>query len=239
MNDRGKTEDGDTVRIGLISDVHGNLPALEAVLEVLDEEGIIDIISAGDIVGYYPWSSETIEIFQEREIASVMGNHDWAMAYNDFSGMNHLASETDPWIRDRLTDDETEYLSQLPQGLEFTLHGKRFAVHHAYPGDLWRRMSPNEVTVGLLESLNLNILVLGHSHVSFLKSFRDGAIINPGSVGQPRDGKKTASFGMLEVAPEEIDYHSMRVEYDIGLVEEKVKELELPDILYSRLYRGR
>ena len=220
--------------LAIISDIHGNLPALKVVLERIEDADII--LCAGDLVGYNPWPNEVIWEIRKRKIPCIRGNHDRAVIYDSYSRFNSYAATAASWTRNKLTKENMEYLYSLKDHLILDIEGKRIAVHHGAPFDEDLYIYPDEATEELLEYDNADLLILGHTHVPFVNVFERGVIINPGSVGQPRDGDPRASYALVDLKNKK--YEIKRVEYPIDEVYNKIIEEGLPAFLGERLYIG-
>ncbi len=220
--------------IAVISDIHGNLPALEVVLEEIKEAELI--LCAGDLVGYNPWPNEVISIVKMYGIRCIRGNHDRAVIYDDYSRFNPYAASAAMWTKEELTKSNMEYLYSLRDSMLLECKGKKIAIHHGAPFDEDRYIYPEDVEEWYLDYDDADILILGHTHVPFIKKFGERVILNPGSVGQPRDGDPRASYAIMDV--EKGKYEIKRVEYPIDEVYNKIKEENLPMILGERLYYG-
>ncbi|AGB05074.1 phosphoesterase, MJ0936 family [Aciduliprofundum sp. MAR08-339] len=220
--------------LALISDIHGNLPALKVVLEEIGEADLI--LCAGDVVGYNPWPNEVIWEIRKRDIQCIRGNHDRAVIYDDYSRFNTYAAMAGAWTRSVLTRVNLEYLYSLKDSMLVEYEGRRIAVHHGAPFDEDYYVYPEDAGESLLRYENPDMLVLGHTHVPFVKKFENGVIINPGSVGQPRDGDPRASFAIVDL--DNGVYEIRRVEYPIDEVYNAIIENDLPPILGERLYLG-
>ena len=222
------------MKIGLISDVHGNLIALERVLEEL--EGCDVIYSAGDVVGYYPFPNEVVEIFRREGIGSVKGNHDHAVATGDFSGFNPFAEEAGRWTRERLSRENLEWLSKLPIKIET----EWFDIYHGAPAEdemaFEIYLFPEDPMVEDFVRMARKSIVVGHTHIQFLRYFDDLFFLNPGSVGQPRDGDPRSAFAIFDTESGKAILR--RVEYDIDEVCDAVMKAGLPEFLCFRLYNG-
>jgi putative phosphoesterase len=222
------------MKIGLISDVHGNLVALDVVLEKLNH--CDRIYCAGDVVGYYPFPNEVIETFIKEGIESVMGNHDYAVANNDFWGFNPYAEEAGRWTRKHLRKEYLEWLSKLPLKIET----EWFNVYHGIPADdetaIEVYIFPDDPMIeDFLRMIGRNIVV-GHTHIQFVREFEGLLFVNPGSVGQPRDGDSRSAYAIFDT--ESCRVKLGRVEYDIQEVCEAVRKAGLPEFLCSRLFDG-
>ncbi|HEQ78861.1 MAG TPA: metallophosphoesterase, partial [Euryarchaeota archaeon] len=222
-----------------ISDVHSNLLALTAVLEDMEERGVERIVSAGDVVGYNPFPNEVVSLFIKRDILSVMGNHDWAIVNDDYSNLNWLSTATDPWNRERLTQEHLEWLGKLPESLYLELEMLTMRVFHGGPSHIDQRIWHSEWGQQDMDRLDSHLLMVGHTHIPFVKSFSDGGgAFNPGSVGQPRDKNPLASYGILTVNDEKWKYENIRIPYDIDSVKYQFVKEGLPVDGFARLYGG-
>lgn len=221
------------MKLAIIADVHSNLYALEAVLESV---GNAKIYHAGDVVGYNPFPKETIEIFKERGIPSVMGNHDRAVAFSRAEGFNPVAREAVEWTRQRLGGEELEYLASLPPEIS----GENFAIMHGSPRNPIEEYVfpgyPRRVLEHYLLMAGKEVLILGHTHIPMVERFGEGIILNPGSVGQPRDKLKEASFAFLNSRKSEVEI--VRVDYPIEKTARAIRKAGLPGMLADRLFLG-
>ncbi len=219
--------------IAVISDIHANLPALEAVLREIGD--VDEILCAGDLVGYNPWPNEVISMVRERGIRCILGNHDRAILRRDFSYFNPIAVEACQWTLEHLTPESLEFLASLPENMILDMDDSRIAVHHGSPWDEDMYVYPDMVDESFLEKDGADILIMGHTHVPFIAEFPSGKILNPGSVGQPRDGDPRASYAIIDEQGIEI----RRVDYDIDRVYKEILRSGLPEVLGERLYFGR
>ncbi len=219
------------MKIGLISDVHGNAPALK---EVLRDMGDVEaILHAGDVVGYNPYPSIVIQKFRELDVRSINGNHDRALIGSSGFGFNTLASQGLKWTEKELTKQDIEYLKSLDTEMDF-LDGEIHVAHGA-PGHPDRYLYPEGFSQDLLG--DETVLVLGHTHIQGKSEFPEGTVVNPGSVGQPRDGDPRAGYALLDIDGMDVDL--FRVEYPVDEVADKIRSVGLPERLASRLYDGR
>jgi len=216
----------------IVSDVHSNLPALLKVLEFVKEGE--RIFHAGDVVGYNPYPGEVIKKFREYRIQSIRGNHDRAIVYSDYSNFNEIAYYALKWTEENLSKEDIDYLKSLKKSMSFEFKNKRVIMFHGSPWDEDLYLYPEDVDEKTIPD-GYQVLILGHTHIPFVKKFGDKIIINPGSVGQPRDGDPRASFARID---DEWNVEIVRVDYNIDEVAEKIKEKNLPSILAERLYLG-
>ena len=219
------------MKVGVLSDIHGNTVALDAVLS--DMPPVDELICAGDIVGYNPWPAECVEFIREREVPTVMGNHDRAAAGHSSFGFNSMAGAGVEYARERLSDEQIEFLGTLLDSRR--VFDDRVKIVHGHPNDPNRYTSPADFRPELLG--DEEVLVLGHTHIQGHESFEEGIVMNPGSVGQPRDGDPRAAYAVLDLAELSVTEH--RVSYDIDSVQEAIREAGLPERIATRLEDGR
>lgn len=222
--------------IAFISDIHANLPALEAVLDDMRSRGVRTSYCAGDILGYYTFPDETIQLLKRHRVTCIAGNHDRA-ALVGAKGMNSIAASAIEWTREHMSPASFEFIKELPNSLHRPVEGVMTAVHHGSPRHMSEYIFEEHVSGELLEIAGARLLVLGHTHLPYVNTFTNGTVMNPGSVGQPRDGDPRASYAILDSV--EWRFEIVRVEYDREKVMRAVIENGLPDMLAHRLSRGR
>jgi diadenosine tetraphosphatase ApaH/serine/threonine PP2A family protein phosphatase len=240
------------VRYGVLGDVHSNLEALKAVLEAIDREKPDALVSPGDIVGYGAAPKECLGLVRERAPALVAGNHDWAVAGRlPLDYFNPYARDAILWTRKALDREETRFLGALPllvtEGPVTLAHG---TIHDP---DLFDYLqTPYDAHLSFAR-LPTPYGVVGHSHipVTFLSGttirYAVGpevdlatsaqALVNVGSVGQPRDEDPRAAYGILDTETRSLRLE--RVPYDVEASIARIKAARLPDVLGERLRIGR
>jgi putative phosphoesterase len=219
------------MRVGVLSDIHANRVALRAVFDDMPE--VDALVCAGDVVGYNPWPEACLDAVCDRGVPTVMGNHDRAVATGTEFGGNGMADAGARYAHAALRKDQLEWLSDLPT--ERTCFDGRLKIVHGHPDD------PNRYTYPALFSPELlaeeDVLVMGHTHVQAHETYEEGIVLNPGSVGQPRDGDPRAAYAIVDL--EELTVEEHRVEYDIERVIEAVEKAGLPEGTGTRLRKGR
>ncbi len=221
------------MRVGLISDVHGNRIALEAVLD--DMPAVDELCCAGDVVGYNPWPADCVAELRERDVATVMGNHDAAVVEGTGFRFNRMAQAGVEHARTQLSEGHLEWLASLPtERLECDGRLKLVHGHPADPDRYTRYTYPREFSPRLLGEED--VLVLGHTHVQGVSRYAEGIVVNPGSVGQPRDDDPKAAYAVVDLEAMDVETH--RVAYDIDTVQAAVADAGLPERIGTRLERG-
>ncbi len=226
-------------KIGVISDPHSNITALEAVVEDMPE--VDRIICAGDLVGFGPQPNELVELIKSEDILSVLGNHDHAVVEEKYSSLGDRAERVARWTRAKLKEDNFDFLKKLNTIEELVEEDYEIFLAHGSPRNpLKEYIRPgvsNKALVKMTQEADSDIIVLGHTHVSLKRMIQKKMVLNPGSVGQPRDKNPNASYMILELG-NEIEVSNERVEYDINKVEEKTKRFGLPEKFAIRLHFG-
>ena len=240
----------DSLRLLVVSDIHSNHAALRAVLE--DAAPWDQSICAGDTVGYGPDPNECIRALRDNGFRAIMGNHDHQVIIGDTSPregapgnfrFNPRATRAIEINRGLLTPDSRAYLKGLPTSLSLKIGSVNIAIYHGSPrAPLSEYIMPEEAKMRaaqLISESDCNLLVLGHTHKPYAVEHGDSLLLNPGSVGQPRDGDPRASYAIVEISEGKINPSIHRVKYDIKRTQEKMKRLGLPKTLATRLSIGR
>lgn len=226
-------------KLAVISDVHANLEAFEAVLA--EAQGL-DVLCLGDLVDYGANPNEVVEMVRSRGIRTVMGNHDWAAMSGDSSLFNAKAAMSSIWTRAHLTGENLGFIRTLAPELRTSLEMSGAYFTHGSPDDrLWEYVDPtthSDLFGHYLAKLGVQIIGLGHTHVPYFWEEKGRVVFNPGSVGQPRDGNPKASFGVLSVEEQEVSVEIRRVQYDIQKTASKIIEAGLPESHATRLFSG-
>jgi len=221
------------MRLGVLSDIHSNWPALKAVHD--DLPSIDRLVCAGDIVGYNPWPSTCVRWVRANSDVTIAGNHDRAATAEtpfNFTGSARAGIE---YTTKQLQPDEVEWLRSLPT--EQRLTDGDVLVVHGHPSDPDRYVYPHQFTSQLLERAEASILIMGHTHKQAMERVDGGVILNPGSVGQPRDRDPRAAYAVVDTETLAVELH--RVPYDIETVAAEIQAVGLPASLADRLSAGR
>jgi putative phosphoesterase len=219
------------MRVGVISDVHANRVALDAVLA--DMPNVDALACAGDVVGYNPWPADCIDEIRTRGVPTVMGNHDRAVTMGTGFRGNGMADAGVQHAIETLGNGRIEWLAGLPETRR--CFDSRLRLVHGHPDDPDRYTYPSMFSADLLGEED--VLVLGHTHVQGHEQHDDGIVLNPGSVGQPRDGDPRAAYAVVDL--DAMSVTERRVEYDIDAVVEAIEAAGLPRETGTRLRAGR
>ena len=241
----------------VISDIHGNLEALEAVLEDIPKE-VEEIYCLGDVIGYGANPNECCESVRSCEMPVISGNHDLAVTdlSTDLAWFNPVAAAAIEWTREQLTPDNAEFLRTRPRMLQseetLFVHGSvRDPDEYILNGAVARE----NLAVLTADYPDIGVCFFGHTHVKTIVPSPDGPssgshdtldltsggpyLVNPGSVGQPRDGDTFASYVLAEDAQDGTRIAYRFVEYDVEKAQDKIRAAGLPGMLADRLALGR
>ncbi len=223
----------------LVSDIHSNLEALSSVIEDMPD---LPIFCLGDFVGYGANPNETIHWAKKQNITSVMGNHDFAVITGDTKWFNSRAAEAIDWTRQKIFSLGLKYLSSLPRSRTVNIGKLKMLMVHGSPTDhLFEYVHPEtheHLFNSYMKKFNVDIIASGHTHVPFVWEGKNGFVINPGSVGQPRSGNPDASYIILKVKNGHVKFEHRQVPYDTGAAADKIKNARLPTFFAERLLRG-
>ena len=245
------------MRYALISDIHANLPALEAVLHDVEARGVDATYHLGDLVGYAPWPNEVIEMLIARGIPGVAGNYDSTVAtdykhcgcqYED-PRQEELSHLSYAWTRAHVSPRAKAFLAGLPFRIDIRpagghaagpmitlVHGNQTLntvyVHQDRPDAFLSKMG------AALGSCAGDVVCFGHTHVPWHRVVDGVHYVNTGSVGRPKDGDWRAGYVILDVVSHDVSVHIVRVEYDVESAMRAIVASELPDDFADQLRAG-
>ncbi len=243
------------MRYGILGDIHSNLSALETVLAEIDREGVDRVLSVGDVVGYGAAPRECIQILRELNAVVVKGNHDAACTGElDMKFFNPYARAAIEWTRTEIASGDMEWL----RGLPLVVHETHCSVAHGTLADpeFYEYIQSTEDADPSLDVLEEAVCFVGHTHVpvTILRLTDDPthtgytveteidledvsrALVNVGSVGQPRDEDARTIYALYD--SDKARVWIRRVEYDIELEAQRIRDAGLPDVLAERLFLG-
>ncbi len=243
------------MQVAILTDIHSNLPALEAVLAEIEGSDADELWCLGDVVGYGAQPDQCTKLVAERCALSLVGNHDLAVTGEiDTEVFSASAAAAVEWTQANCEKETLEFL----RGLKPEDSGREVGLYHASPRDpVWEYVLAVDQAAECMKEQSGRVSLIGHSHVALF--FSDGAgngspaggqaesgrkldlsegrwLVNPGSVGQPRDGDPRAAWLLLDTEAWTAVYH--RVEYEIDGAAEAIREAGLPELLADRLYLG-
>jgi putative phosphoesterase len=216
------------MKIGLISDIHGNYEALKEVLSWFDKMKVSEIYCLGDVVGYYSQVNECCDELRLRKIPCVMGNHDWYMASGGFCPRSKNVNDCLAYQRGVIVKENLDWLKSLPVQIQID---NIQLLHGGWADPIDEYLIP---TQEYFERVTGEIFISGHTHVQTLHKYGNKTYCNPGSVGQPRDGDPRAAFAVFDSN----DFELLRVEYDMQKVFNLMEVAGFDDYYYGGLKTG-
>jgi putative phosphoesterase len=232
--------------VAVITDIHGNLPALEASLERIEELGIERVYCGGDLVGYGPHPNEVCRLIQERRIPTIYGNYDYAIARDlEDCGCAYvtqhdreLGQKSVDWTVAHTDQHSKDFMRELPFDLRFTVGESAVHLVHGSPRKVNEYLfedKPASLYERLAAAEEADTLVFGHTHKPWVREYGGVLFVNCGSVGKPKDGDPRAAFGVLHPAGQYPDVTIERVPYDAEAVAREVAAAGLPEEYAEKL----
>ena len=234
------------IRAALISDIHGNLPALESVLEDIKKHNVSYIWNLGDIVGYYPFPNEVIERLVSEGIESISGNYDNKVLEFRKKNADWQKSKSPEkyfsfkWNDENISDLSRKFLQTLPRQLRKQVGDYDVLLVHGSPlsqDEYLTEETPPAYLDGLLEQGSCNVIAAGHTHKPMTVKTHRGWVVNPGSVGRP-EGDVRASYALLRFGENTLKVKHFNVPYDIAAVVKASKNAGMPQIFMDMIEQG-
>ena len=237
------------MRIAIFSDVHGNLPALDAVLEHLRPQRVDAVYCLGDLVGYAPFPNEVTERIRAEGIPTIMGNYDDGVGFDrDDCGCAYREPEEKrrgdqslAWTKAHVTQENKAFLRGLHKEIRFEVAGTRVLLVHGSPRKINEYLFEDRALSSferLAASSEADIIVFGHTHKPYTKDVNGVLFVNVGSVGKPKDGDWRACYAILEPDAPTHPVQFIRVVYDVESVTEAIRRSELPGEFATDLETG-
>jgi putative phosphoesterase len=236
------------MKIALISDIHANIHALQAVWMDLEQEAPDQVYCLGDLVGYGVFPNEVIEFIRSKEIPSIMGNYDEGVGFDmDECGCAYPDEEMDRlgnlsllWSRQQTTEESKKYLQGLQTQIRIEEHSPHLMLVHASP----RRINeylyedrPEPTFDRIARLAGTDILAFGHTHLPYQKKISGTLFVNAGSVGKPKGGDPRAAYAILSLSAKSV-IEFKRVEYDVAAAAAAIRGSDMPDIFAKLLETG-
>jgi putative phosphoesterase len=236
------------MRLALFSDIHSNLPALEAVLADIASTGVDARYVLGDLVGYAPWPNEVLERLQAERIPTVMGNYDEGTGFDaDECGCAYtnpiekaLGDASFAWTKQHVNKTNKAWLRTLRREIRFEADGLRFLLVHGSPRRINEYLyedKPDSTFARIAAEAEADLIVCGHTHRPCQKSVDGVWFVNDGSAGKPKDGDPRACWTFLDTAARSVSFR--RVDYDIERTAQAILSSDLPHEFVDQLREAR
>ena len=233
-------------RVAVITDIHANLPALEAALAEIERLGVDAVYCGGDLVGYGPHPNKVCAAIEEHAIPTIYGNYDYAIsraledcgcAYIDKHD-REIGQLSVDWTLAHTNQRSKDFMRELPFDLRFELGGKRVRLVHGSPRKVNEYLfedKPARTFERIAALADCDVLVFGHTHKPWIHEYGGVLFVNCGSVGKPKDGDGRAAFAVLEAGANGVSPSIKRAEYDAPAVAREMRTAGLPDELADKL----
>lgn len=233
------------MRIGVISDIHSNIYALKAVLKDIESKNIDKIICTGDLVGYHTSPNEVVKVIKEKNILTVMGNHDLNIATKEIKNISGLEGkdlekvEIFNYAVKNSSSETKEFLKSLPLEIILEIEGKIIKFVHGSPNSITEYLKENsEEAEKVMSELKEDILVCGHSHVAYFKQYDEKLLVNAGSIGKPKKGIPDSEYVIIDIKNGEVKVSIENVKYDVESIIKDIETSVLPNELGQLLKFG-
>jgi len=236
------------MKVALIGDVHGNLPALEAVLADIARRRIATVWNIGDFVGYGAFPDEVVRRLRQPHIVSIAGNYDLkALKFPKKRKKWKKKKRAEKWLAfkwayEHLSEESRRFLRSLPEDVRLEAEGRRILLTHASPAANDEHLGPDTPDERLRELAAMagaDVVVFGHSHRPFVRQIGDVWFINTGSVGRPEDGDPRACYATLAITPRSLRVAHHRVAFDVDRAANALREHGLPEAFAQMVLQGR
>jgi putative phosphoesterase len=236
------------MKVAILSDIHANITALEAVLDDLKQQEVEALYCLGDLVGYAAFPNEVIDRIRRDGTPTIMGNYDDGVGFDrDECGCAYRDPEEQRlgdlslrWTQRTVTSDRKEFLRSLQPEIRFAADGKRFRLVHGSP----RRMNeylfedrPISSFQRLAATSETDVLIFGHTHKPYTKRVDSVLFVNAGSIGKPKDGDARACYVVMNTSGD-VDVEFRRIVYDVETAANAIRESSLPDKFADDIEKG-
>ncbi len=225
------------MRFAVLGDVHGNKYALESVFKDIEKQSIDFVVSTGDLIGYMPFVNEVIRMMKDKKVLVVQGNHDQVIGEGkqvldgEIQNLSYKEIQKDAsriFTNWAITEENREYLKNLPKNLQLECNNKKLVVVHGSPRSIEEYLyGLDEILEPIAVGTEYDAVVCGHTHIPYAKTVKGTEFINAGSVGKPKHGDNRATYVIIEVIEEKIKTEVRYVTYDVDAMIAAIKENQM------------
>jgi putative phosphoesterase len=241
------------IRVAIFSDIHANLPAMEAVQRHIEASGYDAVYCLGDIGGYASQPNEVQDLVMQMGCPTVMGNYDEGVGFGkDDCGCHYvkpfdieMSNVSFLWTREHTTDAHKAWLRALPREIRLEWEGRSILLCHGSPRSTTEYLFENrsdgflrQFAAGGKDDAHADVIVFGHTHVPYQREVEGVHFINTGSVGRPKDGDPRAGYRALTLDGDQVTSEQIRVSYDVEAACRRLVEAGLPEYFAEYLRTG-
>lgn len=225
------------MRIAVIADIHSNVYALEEILKDIESKNTDLTVCLGDLVGYYPFPNEVINLIRTKKIITIMGNYDEAVGNElmacgcDYPDPKDAANAgiSLNWTIYETTDENRTFLRGLPREVLMTFEKKKVRFVHGSPRQINEYLKENSKEASeVMADLSEDILVCGHTHKPYYKMYGEKLLVNAGSAGKPKTGSPNANYSIITIIEDKVDIQIEEVAYDYEKTAKATEDAGLP-----------
>lgn len=236
------------MKLALISDIHSNHLALQAVLEDIKKQGIEKTYCLGDLIGYGPFPNKVFPIIQKNNVTTIMGNYEESVlsgkkdrGFEHDDHPNHkMAKLSFAWAEEHISQENMDFISKLPREIRFNIYGNEILMVHGTPDKINGKIDiddPEEDLISLMKNAKIDILFCAHSHLPFHKIVGAYHIINPGSVGRPRRGSPQAEYAIVDLNDDGCRVSFRLIDYDFETFAREIESSGMPENNFADVIR--
>lgn len=230
------------MKIAVISDIHGNIFALNAVLKAIKKQDVTYTICLGDLVGYGCNPNEVIERLRNEKIPCIKGNYDASVVDKDYTFIreNEVNSFSLPWAIKNVTNENIKFLKELPNTITLEFNNKKIQFVHGSPRRINEYLTEDYEKIDeVINEFNYDVLVCAHTHIPYVKIINSKIIINDGSVGKPKNGTPNATYLIIDITDDNLTPEIHSVSYDYKEIMNTMKNLNFPEKLIKSYELGK
>ncbi|QEK11047.1 metallophosphoesterase family protein [Crassaminicella thermophila] len=235
------------MKIAIITDIHSNIFALEAVLKDIENKGIENIYCLGDLVGYGPFPNEVINLIKDKNIPTVQGNYDQSVGeelfacgcdYKDNKAME-LGAKSLYWSQENTIEENKRWLRELPKKIELEVEGQKVLLVHGSPRKNNEYLYENSKELEeIADIIHADIMICGHTHKPFHKKVKGIHMINAGSAGKPKHGNPNATYMIIDIDSNGVRTQIVEVAYDYEKMAKAIENSEIPSEFAEKIRKG-
>lgn len=230
------------MKIAVISDIHGNIYALDEVLKDIEKQNVNYTICLGDLVGYGCNPNEVVERIRSKKVLCIKGNYDASVVDKDYTFIreNEVNSFSLPWAVKTVTDENINFLKELPSTITLEFNNQKIQFVHGSPRKINEYLTEDyEKFNEVINEFNYDVLVCAHTHIPYVKEIESKTIINDGSVGKPKNGAPNATYLIINVTQDSLIPEIHSVSYDYKKIMDIMKNLDFPEKLIKSYELGK
>lgn len=236
------------MRIAVIADIHSNIYALEKVLSDIEQKNVDLTVCMGDLVGYYPFPNEVVDLIRKKNILTIMGNYDDAVGnellicgcdYPDPKDAENAGISLN-WTIDEAREDNKAYLRGLPKELTMVFENKKVRFVHGSPRKINEYLKENsQEASAVMADFTEDVLVCGHTHKPYYKMYGEKLLVNAGSAGKPKTGNPNANYVIMTIESNAVSIETVEVPYDYEKTAKATEDAGLPVVFAEILRTGK